>query len=163
MKCNNVKMQLNCLVDDEIDHDIRAKINEHLLICASCQNELENIKFLKKHFIELEAPEISNKFEENLRQLTRQIDNKKHYKKYLPIAASFLLAIPLISILTSDKNIINENLLAVESTTIEETLLSLEEFNKWTQFEETSLYLNCGEEDEGGVCSIEVIDTTINL
>ena len=156
MKCSKVKMQLNYLIDNELDHENCAMIREHLLNCASCHIELANIERLKKHFVELSTPELSNAFEANLHQLTSHINNKNKYKKHLPIAASFLLAIPLISVLISDKNITTENLLVVEPSTVEETLLSYEDFIKWTQFENTNLYLKCDVQIKGGACSIEV-------
>ncbi len=43
MKCNQIKEKFSDFLTGEIDENVREKIQEHITVCSSCREELENL------------------------------------------------------------------------------------------------------------------------
>jgi len=43
MKCNQIKEKFSDFLTGEIDKNVREKIQEHITVCSSCREELENL------------------------------------------------------------------------------------------------------------------------
>jgi predicted anti-sigma-YlaC factor YlaD len=158
MKCETIFSQLSSYVDDELDGKGLLEIKQHLQSCENCQKQLHEIKNVKRLLTDISAPQVSASFEKNLLQRTKKLEKKQYFQWSLSIAASFLLVVSLVNILdTNSPNNSSDKEFSKNHRPVD-IKLSIEEFNKSTQFTNTTLVLECDDVSVGGACIMKGID-----
>jgi hypothetical protein len=113
MNCEEVKKYISDLVDHELDHETEKSILKHIENCSKCKSIYEEEKLIKETILAETLEELPNGFElrlheklENENNNMNKDNNKKESKviklfkknkKYLSIAAIFVLSIVLIN------------------------------------------------------------------
>lgn len=80
MDCEEIREQLSAYVDDLLDAGDKARVEEHLLSCKACQQELASLKALVSELGSLESVEPPKDF---LDQLNERIDARSWFPKIL--------------------------------------------------------------------------------
>lgn len=102
MNCNEIKDMLSLYIDGELDENEKKAIEEHLRICESCRNELEQyqkIINMLQNLIEEEPPiGYCKRLHEKLLKAKQQkkVSTRSRWVKYGSIAAAFVLVISVI-------------------------------------------------------------------
>jgi hypothetical protein len=80
MDCEEIREHLSAYVDDNLDAGGKARVEEHLLSCKACQQELASLKALVRELGSLESVEPPKDF---LDQLNERIEARSWFPKIL--------------------------------------------------------------------------------
>ena len=80
MKCGEIKERLSAYVDDVLDAESKAVVEEHLSSCKDCQQEMVSLKALVSELGSLESVEPPRDF---LDQLHERIEARSRFQKIL--------------------------------------------------------------------------------
>ncbi|MDM8533237.1 DUF4349 domain-containing protein [Clostridiaceae bacterium HSG29] len=108
MNCNEARKYISSLVDEELDIDIKDKVNSHIENCDECKKIYEEEKLIKKLLNESELKELPYGFDERLHsKLENEAKSSKKSnkvikfvnknRKYLAIAAAFIFVVVLVN------------------------------------------------------------------
>lgn len=132
MNCEEVKKYISDLVDHELEHDTEKNVLNHIENCSECRKIYEEEKLIKETIFSEELQDLPSGFDlrlheklENENNTLNKDENKdeskviqlfKKNKKYLSIAAVFVLSIILINNLPIGMNGSTSNDMAMEES-----------------------------------------------
>ncbi|MGD2126906.1 MAG: zf-HC2 domain-containing protein, partial [Desulfobacteraceae bacterium] len=109
MKCSEIKALLSEYVDETLDTQTKALVDQHLSSCSDCQKELASLRALIKELGSLEAVEPPKDF---LNQLHERLEQRSRFSRFiqslfvpmrikipLQVASAAIMAILVFSIL----------------------------------------------------------------
>ncbi|MBP1926081.1 hypothetical protein J2Z76_001945 [Sedimentibacter acidaminivorans] len=123
MNCNEIKDMLSLYIDGELDENEKKTVEEHVGICESCRNELEQYQKIinvLQNLIEEEPPKgYCKRLHEKLLKAKQQkkISARSKWVKYGSIAAAFVLVVSVIYVssnLRMGSSVKNENSVAYD-------------------------------------------------
>jgi len=108
MNCNEARLYISSLVDEELDIDVKDEVIKHIENCEECKKIYEEEKLIKNLLNENELKELPNDFNEKLHNsLMNEIKEIKksnkvmkfvnRNRKYLAVAALFIFAVVLVN------------------------------------------------------------------
>ncbi|KGJ95927.1 anti-sigma factor family protein [Colwellia psychrerythraea] len=156
MKCEDIKIALSEFVDNELNFNKHSAIKEHIDGCEQCSREVDNLSTLKNQLARFESS-LSSDFEFKLHQRINKVNHKSRFHKFLPLAASIILIVPLVHYLafmtavTMLDGSIHELKYIGKTTSSDD-----EQFHKWTQLDDSNKKLACSGSAAGSDCFVEI-------
>jgi anti-sigma factor RsiW len=154
MDCKNIGPDLASLIDKELAVEHKQLVEEHLLFCDACSREKVRLERLKKNVRDANTPQLSDDFDANLLTAIKGMDAPKRPHILWPLAASFVLAVPLIlmTYISKQQSSFVSNDLEVELQSVGRAPENQATFHQWTQVEENLL---CANAASNGDCKQE--------
>ncbi|MCX7795581.1 MAG: zf-HC2 domain-containing protein [bacterium] len=121
MRCNEVKRLLSAYFDKELPADQSIAVREHLKICRSCMEELEDIERLHKLMGAFPVLEVGPYFETQIIERIEEETRKKRFSFGLKLAIGFVLGGLMLFFITF-KNLPREEV-AVQTSPVLSTYL----------------------------------------
>lgn len=84
MKCNQIKEKFSDFLTGEIDKNVREKIQEHITVCSSCREELENLSAIWTKLEVLPEEQPSDKVRTRFYAVLDQYKQKQDRKTVRP-------------------------------------------------------------------------------
>jgi predicted anti-sigma-YlaC factor YlaD len=78
MKCANVRKHLSEYIDGKLEGKLKEQVEEHLLSCKACSEDLDTIMAIKKQLGNMEEIEVPKDF---ISKIHKRIEDGSDFKK----------------------------------------------------------------------------------
>lgn len=81
MLCDEIRIKLSTYLDHELESEILRQVDEHLVKCAGCREELEALQTVDRRIMDLPMPRFSEGFTEKVMSSAIKSENDKKHER----------------------------------------------------------------------------------